>query len=381
MSREYGKKKSYFKVGLLIYFILGCIGIFFFLRWFKGYLTAYENALPATGITEIRTAFETGAIETVMTGENLVTESVYYNIFDYEAHIKEIILGKEITIEESPMSSAEVPRYIIRAGGEPVTDVTLKVVDKNEYDMDIWGCDKFYPDEYLMSTDVYTVTVPTGVIVNVSGRDLTSADIMKDENGQDVVKGIDIIRNVTQYMTYVPTFTTYQVSGLWNNPVVTARNADGTPIELTCDGTDYSAPLQTSADVVAEINALIPTIVESYGKHFIGVNSGAVYNYLLPGSEYRESLSTAVTNFYPTSHITSYNYYNVSADNFVTYCDNCVSANIVFDLVVNFNSTAYQTKNEGSDAIWVFIKRDGTWYLADVPRQEPRSLEDAGITD
>jgi len=380
MSNGY-KKKSFFKIGLLIYFLLGLVGIFFFLRWFNRYLTAYESALPSTGIAEVRAAFESGAIEEVMSGENLVTESTYYNIFDYEAHIKEMIVGKEITIEESSQSSAEVPRYVIKAGGEPVTDVTLKVVGQNDFNMDIWGCDKFYPDSYLMSDDEYTITVPSDFTVNVSGRDLTSADIKKDENGNAIVSGIDVISNVTAYMNYVPTFTTYSVRGLWNDPVVTAKAADGTPVELNCEGTSYSAPLQTDANVMAEINALIPTIVEAYGKHFIGINSGAVYNYLLPDSEYRASLSTAMTNFYPTSHITTYDYYNVSADNFITYCDNCVSANITFDLVVRFNSTAYQTKNEGSDAVWVFIKQNGTWYLADVPRQEPRTLEDAGITD
>ena len=350
MSNGY-KKKSFFKIGLLIYFLLRLVGIFFFLRWFNGYLTAYESALPATGIAEVRSAFESGAIEEVMSGENLVTESAYYNIFDYEAHIKELIVGKEITIEESSQSSAEVPRYVIKAGGEPVTDVTLKVVGQNDYDMDIWGCDKFYPDQYLMSDDEYIITVPSDFIVNVSGRDLTSADIKKDENGNAIVNGIDVISNVTSYMNYVPTFTTYSVRGLWNDPVVTAKAADGTPITLDCEWTTYSAPLQTDANVMAEINAIIPTIVEAYGKHFIGVNSGGVYNYLLPDSEYRASLSTAMTNFYPTSHITTYDYYNVSADNFITYCDNCVSANITFDLVVRFNSTAYQTKNEGSDAV------------------------------
>ena len=380
MSRSDGKK-SYFGLGLAIYFIIGCIGIFFFLRWFNGYLTAYETSLPSNGIADVKEAFETGAIENVMRGDNLVTSSTYYNVFDYEAHIKELIVGKEITIEESSQSSAEVPRYVIKAAGEPVTDVTLKVIGQNDYDMDIWGCDMFYPDEYCMSTDVYTITVPSDVSVSVSGRTLTSEDIMKDESGNPVVKGIDLIQGVTSYMNYVPTFTTYQISGLWSNPVVEAMSPAGEPVELACEGTNYSAPLQTDADVMAEINAIIPTIVEAYGKHFIGVNSGAVYNYLLPDSEYRASLSTAMTNFYPTSHITSYDYYNVSADNFVTYCDNCVSANITFDLIVKFNSAAYQTKNEGSDAVWVFVKQNGTWYLADVPRQEPRSLEDAGITD
>ena len=380
MSRENGKK-SHFGLGLFIYFAIGCIGIFIFLRWFNGYLTAYETALPSNGIIEVKQAFETGAIETVMRGDNLVTSSTYYNVFDYEAHIKELIVGKEITIEESSASTKEVPRYVIKAAGEPVTDVTLKVVGQNDYDMDIWGCDKFYPDEYCLSTDVYTITVPSDFSVSVSGRPLTQADIMKDENGNPVVKGIDLISGVTSYMNYVPTFTTYQITGLWSNPAVEAKSASGEAVQLNCEGTTYSAPLQTDAEVMAEINALIPSIVEAYGKHFIGVNSGAVYNYLLPDSEYRASLSTAMTNFYPTSHIVSYDYYNVNADNFVTYCDNCVSANITFDLVVRFNSTAYQTKNEGSDAVWVFVKQNGTWYLADVPRQEPRTLEDAGITD
>ena len=172
MSRDNRTKKSFFGVGLLIYFILGCIGIFFFLRWFNGYLTAYETSLPGTGIAEVRAAFETGAIETVMSKDNLVTDSAYYNIFDYEAHIKELIVGKEVTVEESPLSSAEVPRYVIKAAGEPVIDVTLKVIGQNDYNMNLWGCDKFYPDEYLTCNDVYTITVPTDVIVNVSGRDL-----------------------------------------------------------------------------------------------------------------------------------------------------------------------------------------------------------------
>ena len=381
MSKRSSKKKSFFGIGLLIYFLIGCIGIVFFLRWFKGYLIAYESALPSNGVAEVVEAFKTGTIETVMSADNLATDSTYYNIFDYEAHIRDMIRGKEITIKESSASSAEVPRYVISAGGEPVTDVTLKVVGQNDYDMDIWGCDKFYPDEYCMSNDVYTITVPSDFVVNVSGRTLTSENVMKDESGNPVVSGIDLIANVKDYMSSVPTFTTYQVTGLWNDPVVTATLADGTPVTLNQDGFEYTAPLQTDAATVAEINALIPTIVEAYGKHFIGVDSGGVYNYLLPGSEYRTSLSTAMTMFYPTSHITSYNYYNVSADNFVTYCDNCVSADIKFDLVVKFNSTAYQTKNEGSDAVWIFIKKDGTWYLADVPRQEPRSLEDAGVTD
>ena len=380
MSRN-KEKKSFFGLGLFIYFIVGCIGIFFFLRWFKGYLTGYEQALPSSGIAEIKAAFESGAIEDVMSGENLVTASTYYNIFDYEAHIKELIIGKEITIEESSLSSAEVPRYVIKASGEPVTDVTLKVTGQNDYDMNLWGCDKFYPDEYLMTDEVYTITVPSDFIVTVSGRDLTSDDVMKDESGNPVVKGIDMIANVTSYMDYVPTFTTYQIAGLWSNPVISARTAEGDPVDLNSDGNNYTASLQTDADIVAQINAMIPTIVEAYGKHFIGIGTGAVYNYLLPNSEYREQLSTAMTYFYPTSRITTYNYYNVSADNFVTYCDNCVSADIKFDLIVNFNSAAYQTKNEGSDATWVFIKRDGTWYLADVPRQEPRTLEDAGITN
>ena len=375
------KKKSFFGLGLLIYFLLGCIGIAFFLRWFDGYLKAYEAALPSNGVSEVFNAFKTGAIETVINGDNLVTESEYYNIFDYVAHIRDLIRGKEITIEESPASSAEVPRYVISAGGESVTDVTLKVIGQNDYDMDIWGCDKFYPDEYCMSTDVYTITVPSDFVVTVSDRQLTGENIMRDESGAPVVKGIDLISNVTGYMSSVPTFTTYQITGLWNDPVVSATDAAGNPVELTQDGNEYAAPLQTDAETVAEINAIIPTIVEAYGKHFIGVNTGGVYNYLLPGSEYRQSLSTAMTMFYPTSHITTYNYYNVSADNFVTYCDNCVSADIKFDLVVKFNSAAYQTKNEGSDAVWIFIKQDGTWYLADVPRQEPRTLEDAGVTD
>ena len=105
MSKRGTKKKSFFGIGLLIYFLVGCIGIIFFLRWFKGYLIAYESALPSNGITEVMDAFKTGTIETVMSADNLVSDSTYYNIFDYEAHIRDMIRGKEITIDGETMAN------------------------------------------------------------------------------------------------------------------------------------------------------------------------------------------------------------------------------------------------------------------------------------
>ncbi len=371
MSKARRKRKSRgFLVGMLIYIAVALIVIFVVIRIFHGYLVGYEEAVVSHGMDPVLAAMNDAGIDGLITDDALVTDVRFESKDAYRSLIKDKVRGAEVTMKESPESTGELPRYILYANGDAFMDVTLKVMYSNRYGMDIWGYDKFYGDKYLVDDSLYTIKVPMDAVVKVNGQQLTEADLAPDEDGNPIVTQIDTLRNVTQYLSTVPYYANYEVFGFLSEPTIEVFSAAGESLTVHGEDKVYSADLPLDQNIVSELEPRVMEMIEAYGKHFIGVNTGSVYNYLLPGSEYRSSLSTATTYFYPTEKITTYNFDNKKAYDFVTYTDTCCSCEVYFDLIVNFNNASYKTQNEGSDATWVFIKQDGTWYLADVPRQK-----------
>ncbi len=368
--RKQGAKVPVYGIFMLIYIIVGVILCFHLWNKLEKYLIDLEASLPKYGMDEVMAAISENRIDDIIRQDTLETIAKYEGLEEYRSLLKEKLSSGEVTMQESKQATKEVPRYTVLAGGQPVMDVSLKVVGKNDHDLDLWGYDKFYADDYSIGDTVYEVTVPDGSVVTVNGHTLTDADIAKDENGDPKVTEIADLKVIEQYLDHVPSFITYAVEGFIVEPRFSAVDKDGNAMDLTRDGNSYSAGLPTYPEAVAEVEALVPTIMEAYGLHFIGKNTGGVYKYLLPDSQYKEDVKSVVTYFYPTEKITSYEFGNESCDNFITYTPDCVSCHIYFDLIVKFNSAAYKTKNEGSDATWIFLKRDGTWYLSQVLRQK-----------
>ena len=368
--RKQGKKVPVYGIFMLIYIIVGLIICFHLWNKLEKYLIDLEASLPKYGMDEVMAAISENRVDDIVRQDTLVTIAKYEGLDEYRGLIKEKLSSGEVTMQESKQATKEVPRYTVLAGGQPVMDVSLKVVGKNDHDLDLWGYDKIYADDYSIGDTVYEVTVPDGSVVTVNGHTLTDADIAKDENGEQKVAEIADLKVISQYLDHIPSFVTYAVKGFIVEPHFSAVDKDGNAMELARDGNTYSAGLPFYAEEAAEVEALVPTIMEAYGLHFIGKNTGGVYKYLLPDSQYKEDVKSVVTYFYPTERITSYSFSNETCSDFVTYSHDCVSCHVYFDLIVKFNSAAYKTKNEGTDATWIFLKRDGTWYLSQVLRQK-----------
>ncbi len=374
-KRRSGRKVPVYGIFMLVYIIVGIFLCFHLWNKLEKYLVDLEASLPKYGMDEVMSAISENRIDELIRPDTLVTEAKYEGLNEYRSLLKEKLSSGEVTMQESKEATKEVPRYTVLAGGQPVMDVSLKVVGQNDHKLDLWGYDKFYADKYSIGDTVYEVTVPDGSVVMVNGQALDDSDIALDENGNKKITEIRDLDVIEQYLDYVPSYVTYAVKGFITEPVFTANDRDGKPMPLSQDGNTYSASLPFYQDAAAEVEALIPTIMEAYGLHFIGKNTGGVYKYLLPDSQYKEDVKSVVTYFYPTERITTYEFSNEKCDDFVTYSEDCVSCHIYFDLIVRFNSAAYKTKNEGSDATWIFLKRDGTWYLSQVLRQKSIEYE------
>lgn len=369
-KRKSRKKVLVFGIFMLIYIIAGVLVSFHLWNKLEKYLIDLEASLPKYGMDEVMTAISENRVDDIIREDTLVTVAKYEGLNEYRTLIKQKLASGEVTMQESKQATKEVPRYTVFAGGAPVMDVSLKVTGKNDHDLDLWGYDKFYADDYSISDTVYEITVPDGSVVTVNGHTLDDSDIALDADGNKKIAEIKDLKVIEQYLDHIPSYITYAVKGFIVEPVFSVKSRDGEDMPLTQDGTSYSADLPYYASAADEVKAIVPTIMEAYGLHFIGKNTGGVYQYLLPNSQYKEDVKSVVTYFYPTERITTYEFGNETCDDFVTYSEDCVSCHIYFDLIVKFNSAAYKTKNEGSDATWIFLKRDGTWYLSQVLRQK-----------
>ena len=369
-KRKSRKKVPVFGIFMLIYIIAGVLVSIHLWNKLEKYLIDLEASLPKYGMDEVMAAISENRVDDIIREDTLVTVAKYEGLNEYRGLLKQKLASGEVTMQESKQATKEVPRYTVFAGGQPVMDVSLKVTGKNDHDLDLWGYDKFYADDYSISDTVYEITVPDGSVVTVNGHTLDDSDIALDADGNRKIAEIKDLKVIEQYLDHIPSYITYAVKGFIVEPVFSVKSRDGEDMPLTQDGTSYSADLPYYASAADEVKEIVPTIMEAYGLHFIGKNTGGVYKYLLPDSQYKEDVKSVVTYFYPTERITTYEFGNETCDDFVTYSEDCVSCHIYFDLIVRFNSAAYKTKNEGSDATWIFLKRDGTWYLSQVLRQK-----------
>ena len=374
-KRKSRKKVPVFGIFMLIYIIAGVLVSIHLWNKLEKYLIDLEASLPKYGMDEVMAAISENRVDDIIREDTLVTVAKYEGLNEYRGLLKQKLASGEVTMQESKQATKEVPRYTVFAGGQPVMDVSLKVTGKNDHDLDLWGYDKFYADDYSISDTVYEITVPDGSVVTVNGHTLDDSDIALDADGNRKIAEIKDLKVIEQYLDHVPSYITYAVKGFIVEPVFSVKSRDGEDMPLSQDGTSYSADLPYYASAADEVKEIVPTIMEAYGLHFIGKNTGGVYKYLLPDSQYKEDVKSVVTYFYPTERITTYEFGNETCDDFVTYSEDCVSCHIYFDLIVRFNSAAYKTKNEGSDATWIFLKRDGTWYLSQVLRQKSIEYE------
>ena len=201
--RKQGKKVPVYGIFMLIYIIVGLIICFHLWNKLEKYLIDLEASLPKYGMDEVMTAISENRVDDIVRQDTLVTIAKYEGLDEYRGLIKEKLSSGEVTMQESKQATKEVPRYTVLAGGQPVMDVSLKVVGKNDHDLDLWGYDKIYADDYSIGDTVYEVTVPDGSVVTVNGHTLTDADIAKDENGDPKVSEIADLKVISQYLDYM----------------------------------------------------------------------------------------------------------------------------------------------------------------------------------
>lgn len=357
MKKE--KKHSKFKKGLLIYtaVMLAALAVGLTVFWF--FIQDYENGMPVHGMERTMESFNEEKISDLISDQTFGNAGALEDSSVWVSWYQELIRGKHLTFEEARENTATTPTYLVKADDQPVGKVTLKVTGKNAFKFNLWGFDRLDVSEYLPETATYTVTVPKGVAVTVNGHRL----------GEEYITENDVVypelSNIQTYLPEVPLSTTYEISGLLNEPQIAAAGESGRELILKKDDHNYAFSYAMSDIEIAPLKTMAEGVVTSYAMNFIDV-SKQIYNYIMPGSELEENIKLTVTGFYPTKYIASYGFDSMNVSNFNYYSDQCFSCDVQYNFHVKFQNFTVEQESLPGNMRWYFVNKDGKWYLTDL---------------
>lgn len=352
-------KKSKFKKGLLIYAVTVLVVIAGGLCAFWFFIKDYEEGMPVHGMEQVMQSFNETDIQKLIGDQTFGNAKNLEDASVWTSWYQELIKGKQMTFEEAKENTDTTPTYTVKADGQPVGKVILKVVGSNGFRFDVWGFDRLDASECLPDTAVYTITVPKKVKVSVNGHELGKEYIEKDDVTYSQLESIQ---------TYLPEAlltTTYKVSGLLNTPKITASSVDGKPVILSQKEHMYTFSYGMAEEETAALKAMVESVANNYAMNFIDV-SKQIYNDIMPGSELEENMKLTVTGFYPTKYISSYGFDSMNVSNFEYYSNECFSCDVHYNFHVNFQGFSVTEEVLPGNMKWYFVNKDGTWYLTNL---------------
>lgn len=355
------KKKWKFKLFLLIYSILWCIGIIIGLNLLWDFLDDYENSMPVHVMEENLPMFGEEECETLLHMDGLIEPSK----FETKEMIKNIYInsihGKSISFEKKAGEySDEHPVYLIKADQDDLAVVTLKKrKGKSHFGFTRWEFGTV--SNFMSASHEVIISVPSNASISLNGIPVGDEYIVSKDNG------VETLDHVIGLAGEIPFMVTYRISGLYESQIEPeVKGFDGTLLTAVAkeDGSlvcDFSSPQV----LISESTPRILAWIETYGRYI--TNDGEFEElepYLLKGSPAYQSLKSVVTDWF-TDH-DSVEYKNQKAENFKSYNETCFSCEVSFDQIIHRNGEEYVYS---SNLLLIFIKDNGQWLLSDMSIQ------------
>ena len=222
------KKKFHVYVAVLILWLTACtVAIMYGYRKFNDFLikyeTSYQASMPGLVMDEIFVHFQQRDIEYLW---NNMSEHPTVSQFENEDVVKEFMLhmieDKVLTYTESGEYTAENPSYAIEADGYVIGTVTLKrdLNATREFGFPTWTLANItFPAQPFEGA---TVTIPENSSVYVNG-------ILLDETyiTEQIPPDESELQYVEPYGGTITGFTTYGISGLYEEPSIEVRDYTG----------------------------------------------------------------------------------------------------------------------------------------------------------
>jgi len=182
MAKKHKNKGMGFAIFMLLYAILALTGIFFGLKWFWGYMEAYEASRPHIPIDAF---MEKVTPDHIVENCDVIIEKADMNIQSREecmSFLYQAVSG-EITYARKASSCTDtLQTYVVRCGDRVVGSFVIESGAPDEYGFTRWTLKEHSFDlSDLMGTETVSVTVPEGFSVFVNGVQLDDRYIINRE--------------------------------------------------------------------------------------------------------------------------------------------------------------------------------------------------------
>lgn len=182
------RKGNGFAIFMAVYAVLSLTGIFFGLKWFWGFMEAYEASRPHIAIDAYMDKLSR---DRIVENCDVILEKADLNIQSEEecmTYLREAVQG-EISYARKASACTETEQtYILRCSDQVVGSFTIEAGEPDEYGFTPWHFkEESFDLSYLMGTETVTTTVPAGYSVYVNGVKLDESYITEQETREFAV--------------------------------------------------------------------------------------------------------------------------------------------------------------------------------------------------
>lgn len=294
------KKGVGFAIFMVVYAVLALTGIFFGLRWFWGFIEAYEASRPHVPIDAY---METVSAERVVDGCQELIDSTDENLQAPDS-VRQFLLdtlNEPITYARKASECTETRQvYVLRCGKQVIGSFSIVSDREDEYGFTHWVLEEEkYDLNYLMGTEKITVTVPEGcgIQVSVNGVVLDESYIVNTESTE-----FELLEDF--YGKYdLPMFTlnTYE-AGPFLGEELTFEVVDEAGNPFVYDETFNPNSLVELRDQgkITELKTFVGEFLDAYvifagcANDFRYANYGLVIQYVVPESNLAKRMQEAL---------------------------------------------------------------------------------------
>lgn len=264
-------KVRIFPILMVLYAVAALTAIWFGLRWFNGFIAAYEASLPKhvlvsymESLTPERVA-ELSADVIAQVDHNLQSEE------ECRAYIASALSGGLQYAKKSSESTEDKHVYVLRAGMQVVGGFTMETTHEDEYGFSYWAVtDESFDVSYLLGEKV-TVRAPDFYPVTVNGVELNSTYVVGQPQQFEALKSF--------YSKYsLPVIVTYQVGPFLGELDVEVTDPEGNPFSLEAVEDLNTLAENCPEEMVGKLDPFVDEFINRYVTYCGGSNKNADAN-------------------------------------------------------------------------------------------------------
>ena len=301
MAKKHKKKNRSglrFAIGMMVYAVVFFTATFFGLRWFWGFIEAYELSRPQIAID---------AYMDQLSKEHIVDSSMDVaaladaNLQSRE-ECREILmeaLEEDITYARKASACTEDKQvFVLRSGKQVVGSFEIVTGEPDEYGFKPWHFSaESFDMNFLMGTETVTITVPEGYPVYVNGVELDESYRI----GQTAEQFPELKDYYEKYDLPMFVLNTYQAGPFLNRDyVIEAKDPQGNPFIYDESFDKYQVIHNCSSDEEAQLKAFLEKFLHVY-VIFAGCANDAplanydnVMKYVVSGSNLQSRMEQAL---------------------------------------------------------------------------------------